>query len=213
MKSSTNPSATPSATENTPPRLAPPGAGVPLIQLIFMRTWLGPFVSKRTPRPASRALYEKLTQKTIGLAAKIAPELRNKKILVNPILGLEDSSRYWSVNGVLEHLLIVSHGIEQAILSLSAGTVPPGAADTATVKPTDAKGDQLEAFTNYAPGLMARIDEKLAQPGMNIDSPLCFKHPWFGPFQAKQWYWLLPSHTGIHYQQLKQIVAALTASK
>lgn len=82
--------------------------------------------------------------------------------------------------------------------------MPEGEADTAKVKPKHMEQDALEEFKAYAPGLMARLDESLAKPGMDFHSPLRFRHPWFGPFTARQWYWLLGTHQGIHYRQAKR---------
>ncbi len=191
------------------PKLQPPGAGLPLAQLVFLKIWLGPFVSKRTPPKKSRETYEKLTKKIIEYAASLSDEQRSEKVLVDPIRGLEDSSRYWSMNGVLEHLMMVSTGVEATILALSSGTVPNQKVDTAKVKPAQKGQDYLAQFTERAPGLMSRLDEKLSQPNMNFESQLKLKHPWFGKMTAKQWYWLLGTHQGIHYQQAQQIASAL----
>jgi hypothetical protein len=170
---------------------------------------MGPVSSKRTPRAHSRARYERLTAKIIEVVKAIPPEARRIRVLVDPIPGLEDSSRHWSLNGLLEHLLIVSKGIEEIILSLSSGTLPAGEANTAKVKPHDMIQERLAEFVDYAPDLMKRLDNKLSEPGRNYESPLKFRHPWFGPFTAKQWYWLLSGHQSIHYQQAKAIAQKL----
>jgi len=199
-------------TEPTEPKLQPPGAGLPLIQRLMLRFFVGPVVSKRVPPAVSRARYESLNRKLIDRIAEIPAEKRAIRVLVDPMAGLEDSSRYWSLNGILEHLLIVSSSIEGVILSLSAGQIPDGKADTATVKPKNPTQDALPEFLERAPAFMKRLDERLAQPGMNLDSPLRFEHPWFGPMKARQWYWLLERHQVIHYQQAKRIIQGLNAS-
>ncbi len=191
------------------PKLAPPGSGLPLIQRLALKLVIGPFVSKRVPPTKSRENYELLTRKIIEKVSKIPLELRSKKVLVSPIQGLEDSSRYWSLNGTLEHLLIVSKQMEPLILALASGVVPPGEANIAKVKPKDAPEDQFELFQAYAPGLMARLDQALLKPGMSLKSSAVFFHPWFGNLNAQQWYWLLASHQGIHYQQIKKIISGL----
>ena len=105
--------------------------------------------------------------------------------------------------------MIVSKAIEAGILSLAAGVKPDVKADTAKVKPRGADHDLLAEFTEWAPGLLARIDEQVAKPGLSLDSPVTHEHPWFGPFTARQWYWLVGSHLTIHYRQLKEIIAGL----
>lgn len=191
------------------PKLQPPGAGLPLPQKLLLRFWLGPVVSRRTDPSKSREDYERLIHKLIEKISAVPEEKRRIKVLVDPIQGLEDSSRYWSLNDLMEHLLIVSKGIEVMILSLSSGKVPDVKADVAKVKPTNADQDFYDAFTAYAPNLIRRIDQKLAGPGMNFDSRLRARHPWLGMLTARQWYWLLGSHTSIHYRQAKEIIRKL----
>ena len=191
------------------PKLQAPGAGLPLVQRIFLKLWLGPVTSKKTPASDTRKLYESINIKIIEKVSKIPTEKRNTKILISPVHGLEDSSRFWSLNGTLEHLLIVGKGLEGIILSLAAGKVPPTVIDIAQVKPSHPHQSYLEEFQSYAPGLLTRIDAGLKKPGMNIDSTLTHLHPWFGPFTAKQWYWLLAAHQGLHYTQIKKIIRGL----
>jgi hypothetical protein len=206
MNTTTNRS--PSSTE-APIKLQPPGAGLPLSQRLVIKFWLGPVVSKRATLAESRANYEGLTRKIIEKVAGVPPVKRTVKVLVKPLVGLEDSSRFWSLNDVLEHLTIVSTAIEAGILSLASGVVPDTKADTAKVKPKGADHDLLAEYTAFGPVLLARLDEKLAKPGLDINSPLTHRHPWFGPFTARQWYWLLGGHQGVHYQQVKEIIKGL----
>jgi hypothetical protein len=196
-------------TQQPPIKLQPPGAGLPLAQRLVLKLWLGPVVSKRSSLAECRANYEGLTRKIIEKVAAVPAEKRTVKVLVKPIIGLEDSSRFWSLNDVLEHLTIVSTAIESGILSLASGVVPSTKADVAKVKPKGADHDLLAEYSAFGPGLLARLDEKLARPGLDINSPLTHEHPWFGQFTARQWYWLLGGHQGIHYQQVKQIIKGL----
>ena len=193
------------------PKLQPPGAGLPFSQQLVLRYLVGPFISKSVPLSKCRESYEAITKKLIALVKEVPESQRSTRVLVQPLPGLEDSSRYWSLNGVLEHLLIVSRAVEKGILKLSAGEIPNEKADIAAVKPKSEDQDHswLKQFEEYASNLLARIDEQLNQPGRNIHSPLKFNHPWFGPFTARQWYWLLPTHQRIHYRQAKHIVMGL----
>lgn len=188
------------------PKLQAPGAGLPLIQKLALRFLVGPFQSKKTPWEVSRARYEKLTAKIIAKAESIPAEKRKIKILVDPIIGLEDSSRYWSVDMLIEHLMIVSKNMEGIILQLTSGTVPQIKVDVAKVKPTVASSesstqDLLKEYKTFAPPLLQNLDSKMK----NRDSPLTLLHPWFGECTARQWYWVLAAHQGIHWNQLKEI--------
>ncbi len=97
--------------------------------------------------------------------------------------------------------------MEASIISLSNGIIPDIKPNIAAVKPTDhsTHGDILSEYKIFAPDAMKRIDAAMK----NKESKLTLTHPWFGPFNARQWYWVMASHQGIHWQQLKQIRAKL----
>ena len=199
----------PESSPQSPVKLQPPGAGLPFIQRVVLRYWLGPVVSKRTSLVDIHSRYDRLTQKIVTSVKNLDPLKRKNKVLVNPIRGLEDSSRFWSIDDVLEHLLIVSRAMESVVLLLSSGKIPDGEADTAKVKPRGKIPDPLPEFLSFAPGLIDRIFAQLQKSGLNLETGVKFKHPWFGPITARQWLWLLSTHQGIHYQQIKQILAQL----
>lgn len=192
-------------------RLAPPGAGLPWWQALPMRYFVGPIVSTRVQLPAVRAAYGAATADILGKTSATPPERRHVPVLVSPTIGLEDSSRNWSLNGVLEHLLMVSRLIEAAILNLARGIPLQGRGDPAKVKPRGVADDLLDEFTRYAPGLYDRIDRAVADEKLSLESTLTFPHAWFGPLNARQWYWLLSRHQQIHRVQVRKIVAGLGA--
>src|SRR5688572_28967817 len=107
-----------SSQPSSEPKLQPPGAGLPLYQRIVLKLWYGPVVSKRISLPACRQHYEGLTQNLNDDICECRPQHLALPVLVRPIPGLEDSSRYWFLNGVLELLMTGSKGMEVVILSL-----------------------------------------------------------------------------------------------
>ena len=191
---------------NNEPKLQAPGAGLPLIQRLALKLFVGPFQSKMVSWEESRAKYERLTSRILTKSETISAVDRKIKVLVKPIIGLEDSSRYWSVDMLLEHLLIVGTQMEVVILMLASGSSPDRKVDIAKVKPTNASSasstqDILAQYKRFAPGLMERLDAGMK----NKNSLTTLHHPWFGPINARQWYWLASSHQAIHWEQLKQI--------
>ena len=192
--------------------LEPPGAGLPVAQRLFARWLAGPIFSKIVPLDQARADYARHTATLLSIASGISIEQQKQAVLIQPIGGLEDSSRNWSIQGVLEHLLTVSHAVEGVILTLAREVVPPGAADPGKVKPKGGDRDWLGDFSTYAPGLLVRIDEQIKSGGLTLNSKSTFVHPWFGPFNARQWYWLLSRHQGIHARQASLIAEGLKRS-
>jgi hypothetical protein len=198
------------AAKGSEPRLQRPGAGLPLVERLKARYWVGPVLSKRGKPSQSRAQYEKTARKLIARVAKVPADARKRKVLVPRLPGMEDSSRYWSVNGVLEHLLVFNRLVERVILSLAAGKPPREEFDVAKMKPGHGTHDPIADFMAIAPDLLRRVDERLRDPGMNFNNTVMkHPHPWYGPLTSKQWYWLVAQHQDLHYQQLKAVIAGL----
>lgn len=195
---------------NPEPKLAPPGAGVPLYQRLALRFIVRPFVAGRTPWEISEARFRKIAEKIEAELALIPADKLDVKVLVPPMPGLEDSSRFWSAKMVLEHIVIVGIGIRGIIRSLDAGMIPPVIADTAKVKPFGAytAADSLEIFRHFCstdfPALLPSLNRR--------ELKLRHAHPWFGKMNVLEWYWLLAVHQGIHLKQLREIRKRLTSA-
>jgi hypothetical protein len=185
---------------NTEPKLAPPGAGLPTLQTLFLRYLVVPLASRKTSWEEDLQKFSSESEKILKLLEqKLEME---KKILVPPLAGLEDSSRYWSITETVEHLLIVGEEIKKCIQELCGGSIPKKETKIAEVKPkgkihfAECKAAFI-SFTDRTPR------ELLAIP--NRTSPLKYPHPWFGSLDAKQWCWLLGIHQGIHRKQIEAI--------
>lgn len=194
-------------TRNQTRSLAPPGAGLPTAQRLFARWIVGPILSKALPLRSAREHYEAHTATLISSVSSASKDERWIPVLIPPMGGLEDSSRHWSLQGVLEHVLTVSRGIEGVICSLGQGIAPPGAADPAKVKPKNPGQDHLEEFVRFAPGLLDRIDRRVLSGEIDLNSEVTFFHPWFGHLNARQWYWFISRHQAIHARQALAISA------
>lgn len=189
------------------PRLAPPGAGLP-----WPRNWIvravGPLLSRRSDWDANAARFERLIERIAARVEKLTHEELERRVLVPRLPGLEDSSRYWSVAMTLEHLNIVTPAITEAIVELSHGRRPPVEADTAKVKPRGALSGADAAREFRAVHAAAR--DRLARDLGDRRTRATHRHPWFGPFTAHQWHWLLPNHLRIHERQIEAILAGAT---
>lgn len=185
------------------PKLAPPGAGIPLFARMFLQFFLNPFVAGKEDPIKSRKRFDRLSEKVREIYLAIPEARRSERVLVRPIRGLEDSSRYWSAAMVLEHIGIVSESVGEVIVSLSNEIVPDLKPDTAAVKPLGAQSaeESFLAFEKLQKNLMPSLESRVK----NLDARAKLSHPWFGPFTARKWYWLLGIHVGIHLEQIRQI--------
>lgn len=190
-------------------KLDKPGAGLPLLESLITRWFVGPFVSRKYGWDENRRRFEKTTAALLKEIEGLDDRQLTTRILVPPQRGLEDSSRYWSAAMLFEHLIIVGTAVTGGIISLSKGVVPPVKVDTGKVKPSgeaDAAGI-IRKYRDFAALVQMSLEKEVADK----DSKAVLQHPWLGPLNCRQWHWLLAVHQGIHLQQLRAIVKGLKA--
>lgn len=145
-----------------------------------------------------RKLLERLSSKD--------PALGERRILIDRLQGLEDSSRYWSVWMTLDHLRIVNDSISMILKTLGKGKVPEGVARTEDVKPGFVVGAEIvELYERSCDQLL-----EIAGAVSNLRTTVAFDHPWFGPLDAGGWYTLAGVHLGIHRKQIERIMDRLS---
>lgn len=191
--------------------LQKPGAGVPLHHKLLMRYIVKPFVIGTSNWEKDSEGFGRVAGKIIKDYESLSEEQRTQRVLVPPQFGLEDSSRYWSAAMLLEHMLIVTQGIASLVAPLSKGVVPDYEVEMARVKP---KGnmtaqDALTKFRAYAATAMVELDKTVG----DRNAKAALLHPWFGPFTARQWHWLMTAHAVIHLNQLRAICWRLNPPK
>ena len=186
------------------PKLAPPGAGLPAVELAIARILIA--VGRATgSRDSQTAKFQAEREKIRALLTGLDPAQCGRRVLVRRVIGMEDSSRFWSVWMTLDHLRIIHDAMARIITSLASGTVPLGAASTAAVKPSlDADATILPRYEDSCDALLAAA---AAVPELKTASR--YQHPWFGPLDAAGWYRLAGTHLGIHRVQLERIAGGL----
>lgn len=194
--------------QNLPVKLAPAGAGVPWYQKLIFQYIIAPFVAGRTDWVVSEQNFHKINGRILKEIESLTEKQLTTKILIPPITGLEDSSRFWSVAMTLEHLLIVSELMMNAITDLASETLPKIKVSTADVKPSG-KIKTDEVINEFK--LMISDDYKKFLLNLkNKNSELRFLHPWFGMLNAKQWFWVMSIHHGVHLKQIREIKKRLS---
>ncbi len=193
---------------NQPPKLAPPGAGIPLPARLMLRYVVRPLVVKRTPWEVSLARFNRIHEKIKQEWSSLDDAAITTPALIPPLRGLEDSSRYWSISQTARHLTIVGQLIENAVIELSHGRPIEKIVGTADVKPESERNarESIDEYVRFADGVIERIERSVG----DRDSPLLLEHPWFGKLRARDWFWLLAIHSNIHLQQIREIKKALT---
>ncbi|MCX6849611.1 MAG: DinB family protein [Verrucomicrobia bacterium] len=188
----------------TDSQLAPPGAGLPVIELWAARL-LFALTRLRGNREAFVAKFEQERAAIRALVASCPEAQRGEQVLIARLRGLEDSSRHWSVWMTLDHLRITNAAFARVISAITHGKVPPGKASTAAVKPSASVTSTVEAdFERSCDGVLAAITG-----ASELNTKVRFAHPWFGPLDAFGWAAMAGMHMGIHRVQIQSIMAGL----
>lgn len=191
--------------DQTPP-LAPPGAGLPPLELWLdrlgfrlLRTLLG--------RERIRRWLMAETRQVLAVAGRLSEEQARQPVLIPRLTGLEDSSRHWSAGMVVQHLVIVDTGIADLLEALGQGHAFGREVRIAEVKPSPGAGlEQLPILQSTLEAYLARL---AAIPRLRTGHT--HAHPWFGPLDAHGWHALAALHTRIHRRQLEAVVRRVLA--
>ena len=193
------------ATQNAPePRLAPPGAGLPLPELLIAR-----LIFAWHRRGGDRTKFDRLFREErnaiLARARPLSDEEAARRVLIARLRGLEDSSRNWSVWMTLDHLRITNRAFASVMESLAKGVVPSRAASTAAVKPDQAvDGGVVAAFEQSCEAVLA------VTKGQNTSrTSVRYAHPWFGPLDETAWHALAGFHMRLHRKQIERILEGM----
>lgn len=182
------------------PQLQEPGAGLPPLELFFVRA---SFALYRALRSDAFALkhFLKEAKLLVELAKRVKPEFGTEPVLIRKIFGIEDSSRFWSPYMVIHHLVIVDSGILQMIERLSGDNAALPEVRIADVKPDPSSGPEVIGMFE---AVVRKYEDMLGKLS-GLRSAARHPHPWFGPLDAHGWHCLAAVHHSIHRRQLQVI--------
>jgi hypothetical protein len=189
---------------STPPKLAAPGAGLPKPERFIANLRIR-WTASRTTREQAAANFAAEQAAILELLKDRDAATLSQQVLIKRLRGLEDSSRYWSLLMVVDHLRIVNREITGVITSLGAGRIPSGEASTAAVKPSvQVTPDVIAEFED---GCRQFATAAAALPDLKTKAK--FPHPWFGPMDAATWHFMAGFHMRLHRQQMQLILAGM----
>ena len=189
---------------SAPPQLAAPGAGLPKPERFIANLRIR-WTAARTTREQAAANFAAEQAAMLELLKNRDAATLSQQVLIKRLRGLEDSSRFWSLLMVVDHLRIVNRQITGVIASLGAGVVPTGEASTAAVKPSvQVTQDVIEEFNEGCRQFAAT-----AAAVHNLKTKAQFPHPWFGPMDAATWHFMAGFHMRLHRRQMQLILAGM----
>jgi hypothetical protein len=185
-----------------PIQLAPPGAGIPALEVALGKLAFAFFRARKT-REWATSHFRTEAGTMVRLARSMKPEAANKPVLIPRVLGIEDSSRNWSVLMTLDHLNIVNSAVVEIIEHLAAERMYIHRVSTAAMKPSsDQNLATIDRFARTTQDYADRVTRI-----KNLNSATKHAHPWFGPMDALGWHWLASLHHTVHRRQIQRIMA------
>jgi hypothetical protein len=187
------------------PKLAAPGAGLPLVELLIARARFA-WARMRGTRAQFTVRFERERDTILKMVRALSPELAERRVLIPRPRGLEDSSRNWSAWMTLDHLRITNTASGRVIHLLARGHAPDRAASTAAVKPSpEVDASIVEGFERSCELLLHTVE---SVPDLRTKSR--YAHPWYGPLDAAGWHAMCAGHMGLHRGQIERIIDGLS---
>lgn len=193
------------ALSQNPPPLAPPGAGLPLPELLVARL-LVRWGRWRTTRQQAVENFARGRDEIVELTRGCDAATGAQRVLIRRLPGMEDSSRFWSVFMTLDHLRIVNDAVAAVVSALVCGQVPSRRASTADVKPSPDAG--IAVFAAFEES--CRQFEQTIAAVPNLATRAKYAHPWFGPLDAAGWHHMAGFHMNLHRKQIVSILAGIS---
>ena len=185
-------------------KLQKPGAGLPQIEKGVIRYFLVPIVRVLFTWNIALLYLKSEVEKIKKLVESLEKELLTKQPIIDRTFAIEDDSRRYSINMVLEHLTITGTGVMGVIKTLSNEQEFTRALTIEGVKANENKQEQLKEFIEFYESYFSFI-ENLPK----IQSKATKKHPWFVNFNNYDWNIFMFMHTFIHRRQIEAIIKKL----
>ncbi len=180
--------------------LEQPGDGLPNFEQFVLKSMLKTRAITMSDRRAC-SLFLSESALLLEIANDLNVDQLCERVLVPRLMGIEDSSRHWSVLMVLDHLCQVNRTAIEMLELLHRNIEPPTEIDIADFKPDDdVDMTMIYRFEDTCKSYMDRV-QQLAP----LKSRARHVHPWFGPLTGHQWHCLIASHMRIHRRQAHKI--------
>jgi uncharacterized damage-inducible protein DinB len=152
----------------------------------------------------SRLLIKREIKIIKKLLISISTQKLQQKMSIKRTFAIEDNSRQFSVNEVLEHLVIAGTLIKDVIESLSQEKEVDFDIKIENVKPKENKENQLKYFLEFYQDY-----DKFIKNLPKKQSKTTKAHPWFVKFNNFDWNIFMFMHTFIHRRQIEAILNEL----
>lgn len=188
-------------------KLEKPGAGLPKLEQKMLK-----FFFKKLTKIKGKEHFERLYRREAANITKLVSGLDSvqgsERRLIKRVVGMEDSSRNWSVYMTLEHLNMVNTGLSKLVEKLTSTTNRSADVSELTeVKIENVKPDEGANETSVAGFSKANNAVMLSISSISeLRSNRKHAHPWFGLLDGFEWFALMAIHMGVHRKQIERIL-------
>lgn len=184
--------------------LAKPGEGLPEKERLSIKNILVPLVRIFFTWNIALLFLKREVRIIKSLVEKIPRERCIEQNIIERTFAIEDDSRRYSINFVLEHLTITGNAVMMVINTLSQEKEFKKDVTIVGVKPKENKLDQLDEFLAFYDKYFEFINNLPKK-----QSRMTKKHPWFVSFNNFDWSIFMFMHTFIHRRQIEAIIKKL----
>lgn len=184
--------------------LQKPGAGLPETERLGIKNILVPLVRIFMTWNIALVLLKREIKIINKLVSVLPKELCLERPIIDRTFAIEDDTRSFSINLVLEHLTITGNGIMMVIKTLSEEKEFPKEITIEGVKPYENKIDQISEFLDFYDNYF-----KFMETLPKKQSKMTKAHPWFVKFNNYDWSIFMYMHTFIHRRQIEAIIKKL----
>lgn len=187
--------------------LAKPGAGLPSIERLTIKYLFVPSLRIFITWDIALILLKREIRLIKELLEPFDSEFLQKQIIIDRTFAIEDDTRQFSINMVLEHLTIAGTMLFDLMKNLSDEKVPEGKITIESVKPHENKQNQLDEFLSFYYEYFEYIENHSKK-----QSKAKKRHPWFIEFNNFDWSVFMYMHTFVHRRQIESIIENLKAN-
>jgi len=164
-----------------------------------------PLIARALGHRAAGGLFSREGQRILYLAQDLTEEDLERRVLVSRPLGIEESACNWSVEMLMEHLILVGVHIREAVRQLGNGVRPLRKFQRSEFEPRGGRG--LRTREEY--GRFIERFTALYETHCNIPSRPTHRHPYFGELDAGHWLKLAAVLYKLHRNHAERILAGL----
>jgi len=181
------------------------GVGLPAFEGWVLRHLGFPVVAKALGHEAARRLFMREGQRILYLAQDLREFELTERVLVRRPIGVEEGACYWSMEMLMEHLILVGVHVRDAVRQLASGVRP-------------LQKFRLEEFYPEGKGRLRIRDEygrfverfaKVYETHRDLPVRPTHRHPCFGELNASQWLKFAAVHYKLHRFHAERIMEGL----